>query len=161
MAYLDDNEEIAGSDLLGVPVQKIEDAALANYLDQNGIDELWVALPLRAEQRVEEIMQALRDSTVNIRYIPDIYNLRLLNYAMTEVAGFPMLELSSSPMTGTNRVIKGIEDYLLSLIILVLASPLMLAEGWRLKRLTSWGPSVSSTLTTAPMGPMPPEALRT
>src|SRR4029079_12849947 len=41
------------------------------------------------------------------------------------IAGLPIISLTETPMSGTNRVIKAIEDYVLASIILVAVSPLM------------------------------------
>ncbi len=112
---------------------------LENYLNAHDIAEVWITLPLRDEERVQEVLHLLRHSTVNIRYVPDIFALRLINHGVSEVAGMPMLDLSTSPMTGMNRLVKALEDRLISLIILVLISPLMIALAIGVK-LSSPGP---------------------
>ena len=137
-AFMDDNRS-PGDKVMGVPVESVPDEALVGYLEENEIDEFWIALPLRAEKRIEELISALRLSTVNIRFAPNIYHLRLFNFAVTDVAGVPMFDLSSSPMAGANRVIKALEDYLLSAIILLLCSPLLLLIALAIK-LSSPGP---------------------
>lgn len=138
IALFDDNPELAGAQVEGVDVTFGSEELEACLLQQE-IDELWIALPLRAEARVRELMHELRHSTVDIRFVPDIYGFRLINHSVTEVLGLPMLDLSASPMTGMNRLVKGIEDRLLALVILVLISPLLLAIALAVK-LSSPGP---------------------
>ena len=46
--------------------------------------------------------------------MPDIFNFALLNHSMTEVAGLPVINLTESPLSGVNRVIKAAEDFVLS-----------------------------------------------
>ncbi len=78
------------------------------------IDQVWIALPLRAEARIREILTMLREHPVEIRFVPDIYSFHLLNHSMTEVAGLPVISLTETPMSGINRIVKAIEDYALA-----------------------------------------------
>jgi undecaprenyl-phosphate glucose phosphotransferase len=114
---------------------------LSKFVDKEHIDEVWVAPSLRVEQHVRSVLYALRDSTVPVRFVPDVFGVHLLNYNVTTVAGFPVLDLLPSPMVGMNRVLKAIEDRVLALVILLLLTPLlvMLAIG---VRLSSPGPII-------------------
>jgi len=109
------------------------------YLDRNQIDEVWIALPLRAEQRVRDILYKLRHHTINIKLIPDIFGFQLLNHSMTEIVGLPAVNLSDTPMGGSNQVIKAFEDRTLALLILILISPLLLLISLAVK-VSSSGP---------------------
>ena len=114
-------------------------ATLYNYVQRNPIDEVWLTLPLSDEDRVHGILHSLRHCTATVRYIPDIFGFRLLNHAVTDIAGMPVLDLNVSPMVGINRAVKAIEDRLFALIILTIASPLMIAIALGVK-LSSRGP---------------------
>lgn len=109
-----------GARLLPVPIERI-----GEWLATHPVDEIWITLPLRAEDRLQQILHELRHATADIRYFPDLFGFHLLNHAMTEVAGMPAIDLRVSPMTGISRALKTIEDGLLALIILVLTAPLM------------------------------------
>ena len=87
----------------------------------------------------KEIMQALQQSTVTTRLLLNIFNLMLLNHSITDIAGYPVLNIRTSPMRGINRFIKALEDRALALIILVLISPLLALISLAVK-LTSQGP---------------------
>ena len=124
VGFLDDRESLQGQWVKGLQV--LGGASKANLvIQQKEVDEVWLALPLRAEERVKEIMYNLRHSTVTIRFVPGIFGYRLLNHSITDVAGMAVLDLSTSPMVGLNRVIKAIEDRVLALFILILISPLI------------------------------------
>ncbi len=112
---------------------------LANYVARERIDQVWIALPLKEEESVKYLLHELRHSTADIRFIPDIFGFRLLNHSFTEVAGFPVLNLSVTPMQGINRLIKAVEDFALAALILLLISPAMLAIAIGVK-LSSPGP---------------------
>ena len=122
----------------GVPVRR-DLAALDSFVREHEVMEVWLTCPLREEAFLQEVLWLLRHSTVNIRYLPDLFALRLINHGVSEVMGFPMLDLSASPMTGVNRLVKAVEDRVLAAIILLLISPLMLVLALGVK-LSSPGP---------------------
>lgn len=104
------------------------------------IDQVWIALPMSEVAKMEQVQSALAKSAVTIRMVPDIYGFQLLNHSMTEVAGLPVINLSTSHMLeGKNRFIKSLEDKILSSIILLGISPIMIALAIGVK-LSSPGP---------------------
>ena len=137
VGFLDDDPQLQGRRVAGAPVEPVE--RVADLLEERDVEEVWIALPLRAQERVEAVLHLLRHSTVNIRYLPDIFAFRLINHGFTEVLGLPLIDLSASPMQGRNRWLKAIEDRLLAALILLLISPLLLVIALAV-RLTSPGP---------------------
>lgn len=103
------------------------------------VDEIWLALSLTDEAAIRETLHALRHSTASIRFVPDLFTLSLVNHGVTEVVGVTMYDLSTTPMTGMNVLVKWLEDKVLSILILVLISPLMLLLALGVK-ITSPGP---------------------
>ena len=137
VAVFDDQASSNGT-FDGIPLHH-ELVGLDGYLREHDVAEVWITLPLRDEARVRDVLHLLRHSTVNIRYVPDIFAFRLINHGVSEVAGMPMLDLSTTPMTGMNRLVKAVEDRLISLLILTLISPVMITLAIGVK-LTSPGP---------------------
>jgi putative colanic acid biosynthesis UDP-glucose lipid carrier transferase len=90
------------------------------------LDEIWLALPLSDADAIRKTLHGLRHTAASIRLSPDWFTYRLINHGVSDVLGIPMLDLTASPMTGLNPVIKRLEDKLLAVIILILVSPLML-----------------------------------
>jgi putative colanic acid biosynthesis UDP-glucose lipid carrier transferase len=138
VAFLDDYAKHPTTSVQRIPVIPTP-TLLAQYLRDEVIDEIWLALPLREEARVKEILFEIRHLTVTIRLIIDVFGLDLLNHSITDMAGFPVLNIRSSPMVGVNRLIKGIEDRSLAVIMLLLTSPLFLLIALCIK-MTSRGP---------------------
>jgi putative colanic acid biosysnthesis UDP-glucose lipid carrier transferase len=103
------------------------------------VDEVWLALPLSDEMSIKDTLHALRHSTAAIRFAPDMFTLRLINHGVSDVVGVPMFDLSTSPMTGMNQLVKWLEDKFLSSLILLMISPLMILLALGVK-LTSPGP---------------------
>lgn len=114
---------------------------VARYVDKSNVDQVWLCLPLKAEDRMNAVLNSLRHSTVDVRFVPDIFGFQLLNHSLADVAGVPVINLSASPLEGTNRLVKEVEDRLLALMILLLISPLMLLIACGVK-LSSPGPVI-------------------
>lgn len=99
---------------------------IEKYIKENVIDEVWLALPLKAESKIKKIVKALCRNIIIIRYFPDMFSLNLLNYSVTEIFGLSTINVVSSPMIGINRIVKAIEDRVFALLILLFLSPFML-----------------------------------
>lgn len=134
-AFIDDNPELHGTTVNNIPVYS-PDKVVELLQDCH---ELWIALPLRSEIRVLEILHLTRHLTSVIRFIPDIFNFRLLNHSITEIASIPIIEINGTPMSTSSRIIKRLEDIILSIIIVTLISPIILAVAILIK-ITSKGP---------------------
>jgi putative colanic acid biosynthesis UDP-glucose lipid carrier transferase len=136
--FYDDDPAVVGGSIAGRPIVATEpwlvDDVAAGYLDQ-----VWLALPLHADPRIRQILTMLRDHPIEVRFVPDIYGYHLLNHSVTEVAGLPVISLTETPMSGVNRVVKAIEDYVLAALLVTLASPVMVAIAAGVK-LSSKGP---------------------
>ena len=108
-------------------------------LESANADEIWLALPIHEQRQIEDALHALRHSASSIRYIPDLFTSRLINHEATEIANTLMFNLSATPITGSSQAIKWLEDKIISLIILILVSPIMILVAIGVK-LTSPGP---------------------
>jgi putative colanic acid biosynthesis UDP-glucose lipid carrier transferase len=121
-ALYDDAAALAGASIEGVPVcGPVEQ--LSRDLDAGGIDQVWIALPLRDEDQIRRVAAELRGHSVQIRYVPDIFGFELLRHSFSEIAGMPVIGLSDTPIEGTARMLKTAEDYVLGAFLLVIASP--------------------------------------
>lgn len=138
----DDRSPSGDRPLVGEPtavVGNIDD--LAKKARAHEIDIIYIALPMRAEQRVRQLVERLEDCLTQIYYVPDFSVFDLL-YAQWETLGeMPILRIINSPHAGYNGFIKRIQDIILSGIsLLILAIP-MLGIAWAI-RLTSPGPAI-------------------
>ncbi len=140
LAIFDDNVSEKPVLICGIPVRLTPDD-LSSYLLQleETIDEIWIAMPLSAEERVKQLLHKVRHHTVSVRFVLDTFGLGLFNHSVSNLAGFSALNLNSSPMVGVNRWLKACEDRLFAGIILVVISPLFLLIALLVK-LTSKGP---------------------
>ncbi len=133
-AFFDDDPELRGGELDGTEVigdiddlyDYIESARLGNIGDGSPVEQVWIALPLRAEARIQEICATLLDTSVSVCFVPNIFGFQLLNHSVDQFADLPVVNLSSSGMVGYKPLLKNIEDLVLGMLILVLISPLLL-----------------------------------
>lgn len=112
---------------------------LAEYVVEEHISEVWVAAPWEDRNLLETTLDALNESVVDVNVIPDLHQYRLLNQGIVEWDGLPVINLSGTPMTGTELRLKAVFDRLGSLLLLVLLSPLFLLLAL-LVRLSGPGP---------------------
>ena len=103
------------------------------------IDQIVVALPLEDHAYLPQIMDQLKDSTVDVKIVPDIYQFVSLGGSIEEFEGLPVISVQESPLDGLNLFVKRALDLLLGTLLLVLLSPILLLIAILVK-LTSRGP---------------------
>jgi putative colanic acid biosynthesis UDP-glucose lipid carrier transferase len=132
--FCDDPREFSGN----VPtVGDITD--VPDFLRNNQIDQVWIAMSLKEADSIEAILTELKDSHCDIRLIPDLFGFRLINHSISLISGMHVINLSVTPMDGLNRWIKALEDKSLALAIVIITSPALLLISIIIK-LTSRGP---------------------
>lgn len=140
IAFYDDNPSLKGKNFIGVPVVGDIDSFIEKHHYSNDCDEVYVTLPLRSEARIKEVLNSLANSTVTVKFIPDCFTFDLLHSTVTDIGGIPVISVYDTPLNNlTNKIIKRTEDIILSLIILLLISPLLFVIAIGVK-LTSPGP---------------------
>lgn len=125
LAFFDDAPELCNGSVQGVPVRGNAIAA-AQFVKENKVDLVYLALPLRAEERIQQVMQQFYDSTATVYLLPNIFVFELLNLRVFQVDGIPLIALSESPLSNYNAFMKRLEDLILGTIALLLFSPLMI-----------------------------------
>ncbi|MFZ1908328.1 MAG: undecaprenyl-phosphate glucose phosphotransferase [Burkholderiales bacterium] len=114
---------------------------LAEYVKRNHVDMIYLSLPMASQQRILTLLDALRDTTASIYFVPDIFVTDLIQGRMDSVRGMPVVGVCDSPFSGFDGLIKRGSDVVISLLILVLISPLLLLLALAVK-LTSRGPAI-------------------
>jgi len=100
-------------------------AQLARFVASQGVREVWVAAPWDDHATLEEVLEALRESVVDINVVPDLHQYRMLNQSITEWGGLPVISLSGTPMTEAERRLKTVLDRLAALALVIVLSPLL------------------------------------
>lgn len=136
--FLTRKSEKVGKFLEGVEVLGSYDD-LPGILQTQTVDQVVVALPYDAHERLETILKTLGDSTADIRVIPDVYQFITLRGGIEDFDGVPLISLQDTPLYGWNLVLKRLTDVVLSAVFLLLTSPLLFVVSLAVK-LTSRGP---------------------
>jgi len=131
IAFFDDDENLIGQTYKDIPVigniNNVTDFIEAHRrwegINRSPIDQVWIALPIRDQERIEELQKELQNTATNVFFIPDLYGFNLANYKVEEKIGLPIMNMSASPMEGNNALMKRLEDFIISSILLILLSP--------------------------------------
>lgn len=112
---------------------------LAQKIDDEVIDQVWIAFPFREEDLVVNLIESFTLTAAEVRYMPDLISQKLFSHSLSEVEGLPVFNLSGTPIDGMGHLLKAVEDKMLSLLILIMIFPLMLVIACAVK-FTSRGP---------------------
>jgi putative colanic acid biosysnthesis UDP-glucose lipid carrier transferase len=124
--YYDDNNRVEKDDDVSISIAGDLEQLVKDCKD--GLtDRVYITLPMRAEKRIRWLMKELADSTASVYLVPDIFMFELLHARSDVIAGIPTISIYDSPLDGSNKIIKRVEDIILSTMILVLISPVLIA----------------------------------
>jgi len=112
---------------------------LPAYVASNGINVIYITLPMTRTPRIMALIDSLRDSTASIYFAPDLFMFNLVQARMDQVNGVPVVAVRESPFYGVHGVAKRICDIFIAGLCILLLSPLLLAVALGV-RLSSPGP---------------------
>lgn len=114
---------------------------LAAFVKANSIDVIFIALPIRHITRVLDLLDALRDTTASIYYVPDLFMFDLIQSRTGDIHGIPVVAMCETPFDGYRGVAKRLFDMIVAATSLLLLSPLMIVIAVLVK-LSSPGPAI-------------------
>jgi exopolysaccharide biosynthesis polyprenyl glycosylphosphotransferase len=114
VGFLDDDEtkRLKNPDILGTLDSGRE------IVLENNIDDVVIALPPRAYQKVFRLISELHTLPVKVWMIPDYFNLALYKTVLEEFAGLPMLDLRAPALDEYQRMMKRLFDLVLTITLL-------------------------------------------
>lgn len=118
---------------------KIDD--LAAYVKRHKVQFIYLSLPMTARPRILQVLDALKDTTASIYFVPDMFITDLIQGRSDSACGVAVISVCDTPFRGINGALKRTSDIFLTLLILVLILPLMAAIAIAVK-LTSPGPVI-------------------
>lgn len=138
--FFDDRSEVRRHEqnkykLLG----KIDE--LAGYVKKHRIQYIYLSLPMIARPRVLQILDDLKDTTASIYFVPDMFITDLIQGRSDSVCGVSVISVCDTPFRGFNGILKRMSDIVLSLLILILVSPVMMLIALMVK-VGSPGPAI-------------------
>ena len=116
-------------------------ADLPEYVRKNDINTIYLSLPMASQPRIMKLLDDLKDSTASIYFVPDMFMTDLIQGRMDHVDGIPVVAVCETPFTGVDGAVKRISDVLLSILILLMISPILILISLGVKY-TSPGPII-------------------
>ena len=137
VGFLDDDlaKRQKSSDILG-SLSKIQ-----SIVQENQIDDVIIALPQSAYQRLDQLVGELHRLPVKVWIIPDYFKLALYKAAVEQFAGIPLLDLRAPALSDQQRTVKRIFDLVITALSLPIALPVMAIAAIGI-RLESPGPAL-------------------
>lgn len=113
------------------------------FVRKHRVDQIVIAISWSAEARLAEMLQRLQTVAADVTLCPGAAAFELPNMGYGDVGGVPMLTVLKPPLTGWNRIAKGIEDRVVAFTILMALWPMLITIGLAIK-FTSPGPILFS-----------------
>jgi exopolysaccharide biosynthesis polyprenyl glycosylphosphotransferase len=124
VGFLDDDLRKTGQTFEGAIVRGTIDD-LERTIEAAHVEEIWIALPARAHERVGQVVAAAERLPVRIKIAPDYFSMALVRAKPEIFGGLPLIGLREPVIEGATRLIKRAFDLALgSLSLLVAALPM-------------------------------------
>ncbi|MFN8320778.1 MAG: sugar transferase [Saprospiraceae bacterium] len=103
-------------------------ANLSEIIEREGVEEVIVAVETSEHSKIKAVFDTLFDYSdrLLIKIIPDMYDIMLGTVKMNHVYGAVLIEIEQDLMPQWERVIKRVMDLVVSVIALIILSPLIL-----------------------------------
>jgi putative colanic acid biosynthesis UDP-glucose lipid carrier transferase len=123
IGFFDDRPDERGPaipDDLGQRIGTIQD--LIDQARAGMVDRIYLTFPMRAEQRIRDVLDRFGDTTVSVYLVPDFFVFQLLHSRWTDILGLPVISVFENPFYGIDGVAKRISDLMLGGLALLLAA---------------------------------------
>ena len=138
VGVFDDRKERNGLSFMGLPFLGTLDDLL-RYSRKNRVDDIVVTLPWSADSRLLAIIRRLEELPITVSLCSDLAGFLSLRSSFSSMGGVPMLNVVNKPLNGWDYFLKGLEDKILGMLLLILLSPIALLIALAIK-LESNGP---------------------
>jgi putative colanic acid biosynthesis UDP-glucose lipid carrier transferase len=105
------------------------------------IDHVYIAMPMKAEDRIALYLKQFSDTTANTYVIPEFFVYNLIQSRLSSIGNMPTLSVHDTPFYGFNTWSKRLQDIVVSTLIILLISPVLFAVAIGVK-LSSPGPVI-------------------
>jgi putative colanic acid biosynthesis UDP-glucose lipid carrier transferase len=120
VGFFDDREQTGSRPLPSPPVQvlgTLDD--LVELARKGDIDLIYITLPLRAEERIRQLISRLSQTTASVYVIPEFFVSDLMNLTWSNIGDLPAISVFETPFFGVDGWLKNAEDLILGSIILI------------------------------------------
>jgi len=122
--FLTENPEEIGHNLEAAPVLGLV-KNLKNLALEKNIREIMLARPDLKTDHLFDLLIDCEKELITVHIVPDLMEIITSEISVNEVGGVPLFGLKETPLHGVNLILKRIFDMAISLIGLVIFSPIM------------------------------------
>ena len=137
IGYFDDNAPTDNPAFSRNVAGNVEE--LIKKAKNNELDFIFITLPMWAEKKIKSILDQLRDTSIVVYFVPDLFVFDLLGAKVENFNGLPVISIFDTPHIGFDGFKKRLFDMTLSILILCVISIPMLIIALGVK-LSSPGP---------------------
>lgn len=113
------------ADIIDPSVERINTLEeICDYVEKENIHEIWITLPLSASAQLQALQYLLRNSLVDIRWVPDTMSMQILSNKFINFLGLPAVELNQPVSGGVSGIAKDLFDKVFAIVALILLIPL-------------------------------------
>lgn len=139
--FYDDRPQSRLPDMENYSIQGTINEGVLLVKENPDISHVYIAMPMKAEARITEILNRCSNTTATVHIIPDFFIFNLLHARWQHVGNMQTLSIFDSPFDGFNLAVKRVEDLVLASIILIIITIPMIFIALAVK-LTSKGPII-------------------
>ena len=111
-------------------------------LERHRFDRVVLAIPLRYYYRINELVQSCEKVGIKAEIIPDYIRYFPAQPSVDMIEDIPIINIRYVPLDDDfNKFIKGLSDYLIAIIAIIITSPIMIVTAIAVK-ITSPGPII-------------------
>lgn len=107
---------------------------IVDLVNEHHIDEVIIAPDAQTDTDLLPLMNQLGESPVTIRLAVDFSEIAYFDVSIDNVVGVPLIGLREPIFTPTEKLLKRLLDIALSIVSIIIASPLMLLIAYMIKR---------------------------
>ena len=99
---------------------------LAALVHTQRVQLIYLSLPMSSQPRIMQALDALKDTTASIYFVPDMFVTDLIQGHACAVCDTAVIAVCETPFTGLDGLVKRASDIVFSTLILLLISPVLL-----------------------------------
>ena len=88
------------------------------------VEDIIIAIETSEHNKIATILNELENTNVFIKIIPDMYDILSGSVKMSSILGTPLIEIKHQLLPEWERILKKMFDYLISIIAVILLSPI-------------------------------------
>lgn len=133
VGFLDDDPGKQQRDIQGVPVLGTSQD-LEAVIIEHGIDQVMIALPMSAHNRIVQLIRRAGQLLVGIKVVPDLLQYHVARAGTEDLDGLPIINLTQIPLQGWNQIVKRCFDVVGAFVLLVAVGWMFPIVAWLIRR---------------------------